>query len=216
MRRFAPPRARRSFAAHRRLRLGSPARPHGVEVDRAGPSFAPLAYQTTVRGAWKLRKFALPVTILLAASSAAVAAEPLKCPLDAPYDPHNAFAQILEGTKKQAIVYSGPLVLAFIPNRWDNPGHVLIIPRRPVRNLSDVTDKEMVAVLHLVRRIAVAQERAFGSTGYTLEQNNGRNQSVCHAHFHVIPNTPEQKVNLASQEQMEAIASKLRAALPGE
>jgi histidine triad (HIT) family protein len=152
--------------------------------------------------------------MLLAMPSVAAADEPLKCPLDAPYDPSNPFAQIIAGKKKQAIVYSDPLVLAFVPIGWDNPGHVLIIPKRRVRSLNDMTDEEMLAVFHLIRRIAVAQERAFGSTGYTVQQNNGRNQSVCHAHFHVIPNSPKQPVEDATQEQMEAIASKLRAALP--
>lgn len=161
-----------------------------------------------------MRALVLGLAVLLGVPTVAAADEPMKCPLDAPYDPHNPFAQIIQGTKKQAIVYSDPLVLAFIPLGWENPGHVLIIPRRSVRNLNDMSDAEMLDVFHLIRRIAVAQERAFGSTGYTVVQNNGRDQSVCHAHFHVIPNSPKQPVDGATQEQMEAIAAKLRSALP--
>jgi histidine triad (HIT) family protein len=157
------------------------------------------------------------MAVLLAVPTAAAAAdEPMRCPLNAPYDPQNPFAQIIRGEKKQAIVYSDPLVMAFVPLGWENPGHVLIVPKRSVRNLNDMTDQEMLAVFHLIRRIAVAQERAFGSTGYTVQQNNARSQSVCHAHFHVIPNSPKDPVDGATQEQMEAIAAKLRAALPAE
>jgi len=152
--------------------------------------------------------------LLAAMSSNAAAAEEMKCPLSGAYDPSNPFARIIEGEGRQAIVYSGPLVIAFVPIGWDNPGHVLIVPKRHVRNLDDVSDAEMLAVFHLIKRIAVAQERAFGSTGFSIEQNNARHQSVCHAHFHVIPNTPKQPVEKATPAQMEAIAAKLRAALP--
>lgn len=161
-----------------------------------------------------MRALAFAMAVLVAVPAAAAADEPLKCPLDAPYDQHNPFAQIIRGEKQQAIVYSDPLVMAFVPIGWENPGHVLIIPKRSVRSLNDMTDQEMLAVFHLIRRIAVAQQRAFGATGYTVEQNNGRNQSVCHAHFHVIPNSPKQPVDDATPAQMEAIAAKLRAALP--
>jgi histidine triad (HIT) family protein len=163
-----------------------------------------------------LRLFVLAAALAapISALAAAPAEEPMKCPLNAPYDRHNPFAQIIRGEKKQAVVYSDPLVIAFVPIGWDNPGHVLIIPRREVRNLNDMNDAEMIAVFHLIRRIAVAQERAFGSTGFTVQQNNARNQSVCHAHFHVIPNSPKQPVENATPEQMEAIAARLRAALP--
>jgi histidine triad (HIT) family protein len=162
-----------------------------------------------------MRLFLIAASMILVPSTPilADATKPLKCPLYAPYDPNNPFTKIISGEKRQAIVYSDPLVIAFVPIGWDNPGHVLIVPRRRVRNLGDLNDREMLAVFHAIRRIAAAQERAFGSTGYTVEQNNGRNQTVCHAHFHVIPNTPEQSVHNATVEQMEAIAARLRAAL---
>jgi histidine triad (HIT) family protein len=156
----------------------------------------------------------LVLSAALVAPMSASPEEPMKCPLDAPYDVHNPFAQIIRGERKPALVYSDKQVIAFVPIGWDNPGHVLIVPRRQVRNMNDMNDVEMLAVFHLIRRIAVAQQRAFGSTGYTVQQNNARNQTVCHAHFHVIPDTPKQPVDKATPEQMEAIAAKLRAALP--
>lgn len=157
----------------------------------------------------------IPMLLMFSASSSAFAADaqPLKCPLGAPYDLNNAFAKIISGEKRQAIVYSDHLLIAFVPISWNNPGHVLIVPRRHVRNLSDMNDAEMLAVFHLIRRIAAAQEHAFGSTGFTVEENNGRHQSVCHAHFHVIPNTPVEPVKNATTQEMEAVAGKLRAAL---
>jgi histidine triad (HIT) family protein len=156
----------------------------------------------------------LALALLLGASASNASAEEMKCPLNAPYDPGNPFARLIRAEGRQAIVYSDPLVIAFVPIGWDNPGEVLVIPRRPVRNLDDLSDADVLAVFHLIKRIAVAQERAFGSTGFSIEQNNARHQSVCHAHFHVIPDTPKQPVEKATAAQREAIAAKLRTALP--
>jgi histidine triad (HIT) family protein len=161
-----------------------------------------------------MRAIALGLLLGLFSTAAHAEASGLKCSRGAPYDVQNAFAKIASGERQAAIVYADRLVIAFVPIDWDNPGHTLIIPRRHVRSLDDMSDAEMLAVFHLIRRIAKAQERAFGATGYSIEQNNGRHQTVCHAHFHVIPNTPEQKVDKATPEQMQAIAAKLRAALP--
>jgi len=161
-----------------------------------------------------MRSLVIAVAAALVATPTHAESPALKCPLDAPYDARNPFAGIIRGEGKPAIIYSDRLVIAFVPIGWDNPGHALIIPHRHVRSLNDMNDAEMLAVFHLIRRVAAAQQRAFGATGYSVEQNNARHQSVCHAHFHVIPDTPEQKVEKATPEQMQAIAAKLRAALP--
>jgi len=139
----------------------------------------------------------------------------LRCPLDGTYDANNSFARIIRGEIPVSMIAQDQEVLAFVPLGWEHPGHALVVPRRPVRNLNEMTDAEMVAVMHMVKRIAAAQEKAFGSTGFTLEQNNGRNQEVCHAHFHVIPNTIATSGDVRpSRAEMDLVASKLRAALP--
>lgn len=152
---------------------------------------------------------------LAVGAGAAQAAEPgLTCPLDRAYDDSNPFARIIRGELRGAMIFQDETVLAIVPIDWEHSGHALVIPRRAVRHLGDLSDAEMVSVLHLVRRIAAAQQAAFGATGYTLMQNNGRNQSVCHAHFHVIPNTPGRPRRAATPAEMEAVAEALRKALP--
>lgn len=137
-----------------------------------------------------------------------------RCPLDAPYDPRNPFAQILAGKAPASIVAETRDMIALVPIARERPGHVLVIPRRAVRNLDDMTATEMADALLLARRIAAAQRRAFGNTGYVIQQNNGGGaQHVCHVHFHVIPNTPLDKVEHATPAQMQVIADRLTAAL---
>lgn len=159
------------------------------------------------------------VTIAIAASAIAPAgAEPtapaLRCPLDAPYDAANPFARILRGERPVSLVFETESVIAFIPIDWEHPGHTLVVPRRAVRSLDDMSAAEVGAVAEAVKRVAAAQRRALGATGYTLEQNNARRQSVCHAHFHVIPNTPVVPLAPRTRAEMDAMAARLKAALP--
>lgn len=139
-----------------------------------------------------------------------------RCSFATPYDNQNPFARILRGETPVSLVYSDETVAAFMPLGWEYPGHTLVITKRAVRDIYDLTDAELVAVFNLIRRVARAQERALGATGFTVEQNNGQNQAVCHIHFHVIPNTPSVARGEVAvpREELDAMAARLRTALP--
>lgn len=139
-------------------------------------------------------------------------AEPLVCPLDRPYDRNNPFARILRGEIPASRVHEDDQVIVVMPLEWTHPGHALVIPKRPVRSLFDMTPKEMGHTLHIVRRVGAAQQRALGSTGFTVAQNNGRSQHVCHVHFHVIPNTPRAPQDPVPKAELDRMAERLRSA----
>ncbi|MDZ7283404.1 HIT domain-containing protein [Sphingomonas sanguinis] len=136
------------------------------------------------------------------------------CPLSASYRTDNPFARIIRGEIPASIIAQDRRVMAIIPLDWEHPGHALVIPKAPVRNLDDLSDRDALAVLHMVKRIAVAQQRALGSTGYSLQQNNASRQDVCHFHVHVIPDTPSVPRTRHTRSEMDAMAERLRAALP--
>ena len=138
----------------------------------------------------------------------------LPCPLSAPYDSNNVFARIIRGQLPASIVAQDARAIAIIPLDWEHPGHALVIPKRPVRNLYDLGDRDLVAVMNMVKRVATAQQRALGSTGFSLQQNNASKQDVCQLHFHVIPNTPLVPRVRATRAEMDAMAERLKAALP--
>lgn len=142
------------------------------------------------------------------------ASVPLVCPLDAPYDPSNPFARIIRGELPASRVFEDDRVLVIMPLGWNNPGHTLVIPKRAVRNLGDMTPEEMGYALEIARRVGVAQQRALGSNAYTIQQNNGRSQHVCHVHFHVNPNTPLKPQNPVPRTELDEMAKRLRAAMP--
>ena len=138
----------------------------------------------------------------------------LRCPVDQPYEQDNPFARIMRGELPASVVYEDELVLVILPLEWDHPGHALVIPKRPVRTLFDMTPSEMGHALDVARQVGVAQQRALGATGFTLTQNNGRSQHVCHVHFHVIPNTPRATQNPVPREDLDRMAERLQAAFP--
>lgn len=140
----------------------------------------------------------------------------LTCPLDRPYDRNNVFARIIRGELPSSRVYEDDEVIVILPLEWTHPGHALVIPKASVRSLLDMTPAQMAHVLDVARRTGIAQQRALGATGFTVTENNGRNQDVCHAHFHVIPNTRPVAQTPLLREDLDHMAERLRAAFPAD
>jgi diadenosine tetraphosphate (Ap4A) HIT family hydrolase len=162
----------------------------------------------------------------LAAACPAVAVEP-GAPRDparglsGAYDDANPFAKILRGEAPAAVVHEDAGTLALIPLDAAAPGHALVIPKRAVRNLLEMAPAEMGQVLDVAKKVALAQQRALGATGFKIVQNNGMtsDQHVHHVHFHVIPSFGKPNDAAALRKavpyaERQAMAAKLRAAWP--
>lgn len=69
------------------------------------------------------------------------------------------------------------------------PGHVLVIPRRNVPLLRDLTAEERRELWRAVRRVQAAVMEEHGASGCKLGVQDGRDsgQSVPHVHVHVLP-----------------------------
>ena len=136
--------------------------------------------------------------------------------LDGPYDENNPFARILREELPVAKVYEDSDALVFIPLAELSPGHVLVIPKRPVRNLLDLKHYEFRDLMLNVQRAARAQREALGATGFKVIVNNGvtAGQTVMHLHFHVIPTYSDKPLDLnswrpLSQQEMNRMAARL-------
>jgi histidine triad (HIT) family protein len=86
-------------------------------------------------------------------------------------------------------VYEDDRAFAFLDIMPRAPGHTLIIPKAPARNLLDVPPADLAHVIHVVQKVAVAATKVFNADGITLQQFNeaAGGQVVFHLHFHVIP-----------------------------
>lgn len=105
------------------------------------------------------------------------------------YDNNNVFAKILRGELPCHKVYEDQDTLAFMDIMPRCEGHVLVIPRTPVRNMLDATPEQLAACLKTVQKVGRAAMAAFGATGLTLQQFNepAGGQVVFHLHYHVMP-----------------------------
>ena len=138
------------------------------------------------------------------------------------YDPNNIFAKILRGEFSCHKVYEDEHVLAFLDIMPRVPGHTLVIPKAPARNILDIKPDDYAHVARASRTIARAAMQAFNADGITVQQFSeaAGGQVVFHLHMHVMPR--KDGVALlppASQKEdgkvLEANAAKLIAALKG-
>jgi len=107
----------------------------------------------------------------------------------ASYDPTNVFAKILRGELPSHKVYEDDRAFAFLDIMPRAPGHTLVIPKVPARNILDVTPDDFAHVARGAHKIAAAAMKAFHADGITVQQFNeaAGGQVVFHLHMHVMP-----------------------------
>ena len=107
----------------------------------------------------------------------------------APTTRNNIFAKILRGELPCYKVYEDDHVLAFLDIMPRAPGHTLVIPKAPARNILDITPDDLAHVARAAQKIAAAAMKAFDADGITVQQFNepAGGQVVFHLHMHVIP-----------------------------
>jgi histidine triad (HIT) family protein len=105
------------------------------------------------------------------------------------YDPNNIFAKILRGELPCYKVYEDDKVLAFLDIMPRAPGHSLVLPKAPARNILDVPADVLGHVAMVAQKVAKAGMKAFNADGVTIQQFNegAGGQVVFHLHVHVIP-----------------------------
>lgn len=99
------------------------------------------------------------------------------------------FCRIESGEIESDVVAEGDRWLAFRDANPQAPTHVLVIPRRHVESLDDLSadGADLAGELLLAAR-DVARREGLVEEGWRLVANTGRGagQSVFHLHFHVL------------------------------
>ena len=105
------------------------------------------------------------------------------------YDANNLFAKILRGELPCYKVYEDDKTLAFLDIMPRAPGHVLVLPKAPARNILDISPDDLAHVIKVAQKIAKVSVEAFSADGITIQQFNesAGGQVVFHLHVHVIP-----------------------------
>ncbi len=136
------------------------------------------------------------------------------------YDDTNIFAKILRGEIPAVKLHEDDHTLAFMDVMPQAPGHLLVIPKAPSRNLLDADPEVLARTIPVVQKLAKAAQTAFEADGVFIAQFNepAAGQTVFHLHFHVIPRHEgvALKPHSGDMEDMavlESNAEKIRAAL---
>jgi histidine triad (HIT) family protein len=105
------------------------------------------------------------------------------------YDSNNIFAKILRGEFSCYRVYEDDHVLAFLDIMPRTPGHTLVIPKAPARNILDIEPEDFAQVARGSHKIARAAMKAFNADGIAIQQFSeaAGGQVVFHLHMHVMP-----------------------------
>ncbi len=122
------------------------------------------------------------------------------------------FCKIIKGEIPCFKVYEDDMTLAFEDINPISRGHTLVIPKRHAKDLWEIPEKDLAAVLYASKKVIGAIREALKPAGVACLQLNGRgvNQVVMHYHLHLIPRASgEPELPVSSWElktgDMEAI-----------
>ncbi len=136
------------------------------------------------------------------------------------YDAQNIFAKILRKELPSEIVWEDDHTVAIMDIMPRADGHVLVLPKSPVRNMLDATPDVLGHCIASVQTVAKAAIKAFDADGITVQQFNeaAGGQEVFHLHYHVLPRHDGVRLRphtgeMADFDIIKSHADKIRAAL---
>jgi histidine triad (HIT) family protein len=99
------------------------------------------------------------------------------------------FCRIANGQIPAKKIYDDPDVVAFHDVNPQAPTHILVIPRRHIGSLDELTPADATTIgITIVRATELARELKLEQDGYRVVINNGEaaGQTVFHIHVHVL------------------------------
>jgi histidine triad (HIT) family protein len=102
------------------------------------------------------------------------------------------FQKIIDGEIPANIVHEDDLCLAFHDVSPQAPVHVLLIPRKPIVSLDQLTAEDAQLSGHLLNMIPQIAAKLGLTEGYRTIINTGRDggQTVFHLHIHIMGGRP--------------------------
>ena len=99
------------------------------------------------------------------------------------------FCEIIRGEKMADFAYQDDVLVAFKDIRPKAPVHLLLVPRRHIRSINDLTEDDREVVSEIIfKSAAIAQEQGIERSGYKLNFNveRGGGQLIFHLHLHLL------------------------------
>ena len=135
--------------------------------------------------------------------------------------PDCLFCSIVAGAVPAFRVVDTPDGIGFLDIRPVFRGHVLVVPRPHVSQLTELSPELLPGYFTLVQRVAAAVPSALGAQGTFVAVNNVVSQSVPHLHTHVVPRTRGDglrgffwpRTKYAADEEAQSYADRIAGAL---
>ena len=105
-----------------------------------------------------------------------------------PYDPGNIFARILRGEIPCRKITEDEHALAFHDIAPQAPVHFLVIPKKPIRTLNDLTEEDKGLAGHILFTAQRLAKELGCEDGFRVVMNCNElgGQTVYHIHMHVL------------------------------
>ena len=101
----------------------------------------------------------------------------------------SVFTKIINRELPAEIVYEDNDIIAFVPIRTQAPIHLLIVPKKEIYTINDISEEDalLLGKLFIVAK-KLAMENGISETGYRLSMNTNEDagQSVFHLHMHLL------------------------------
>lgn len=132
------------------------------------------------------------------------------------------FSKIVTGEIPCTKVYEDGTVLAFLDIQPIQPGHTLVIPKKPSTDVRTTEPQALAHMMRVAQQIAQAQTKTLKCDGVNIYMNCGAaaGQEVFHTHIHVIPRHNQDDVipeplrgEYESDEEKVQVSEMIRAGL---
>ena len=99
------------------------------------------------------------------------------------------FCKIVNGEIPTEFLYEDDTLIVFRDINPHAPVHILIVPKKHIRSINDLTENEREIISHMIMvGKDIAQKESVNSSGYKLLFNveRGGGQVIFHLHLHLI------------------------------
>jgi histidine triad (HIT) family protein len=99
------------------------------------------------------------------------------------------FCKIIDDSLPSYKVLDNEKVVAFLDILPISPGHTIIVSKKHVADIEDLSEDELSSMALAVKKIGKAMMDGLNVKGYSvfLDNKSAANQHVPHDHFHVVP-----------------------------
>jgi histidine triad (HIT) family protein len=127
------------------------------------------------------------------------------------------FCDIVQGSVSSRAIYEDEQFIAILDKYPISIGHTLVLPRKHLERLQDLSQKEFCAMYARVHALNALITSRLGATGSHISINDGAaaNQLIPHVHVHIIPRSQNDSAGFTARklipaEEMDRIRAKLK------